>query len=75
MPDISLVPLPGSERSMLPGASVVGPVNPAEHIEVTVITRRGRLSGSAAKSSGSTTGAIRTTSDWSVTCCPHSGWK
>ena len=40
MPDHARVPLPGSERGTLPGAEVIGPVQDAEPIEVTVFTRR-----------------------------------
>jgi kumamolisin len=40
MTDPSLVPLPGSERPPLPGAEIIGPVDPAQRIEVTLITRR-----------------------------------
>jgi kumamolisin len=40
MPDQSFVPLPGSERSDLPGALPAGAVNGAERIEVTLILRR-----------------------------------
>jgi kumamolisin len=36
----SLVPLAGSERSELPQAVAAGPINPAEHVELTIITRR-----------------------------------
>src|SRR5262245_23636438 len=43
----SHVPLPGSERAPLPGAKVVGPTNPNEQIEVTVLLRP-RTSGAAA---------------------------
>ncbi len=35
----SFVPLPGSERSALPGAEVTGPVDPSQRIEVTLVTR------------------------------------
>ena len=35
----SFVPLPGSERGALPGAEVTGPVDPAQRIEVTLVTR------------------------------------
>ncbi|HXY54163.1 MAG TPA: S53 family peptidase [Nitrospirota bacterium] len=34
------IPLPGSERSALPGARVVGPADPTERILVTVLVRR-----------------------------------
>jgi kumamolisin len=40
MPDTPMVLLPGSERSVLPGTRVVGPIDQSEWIEVTVITRR-----------------------------------
>ncbi|HEY2315271.1 MAG TPA: S53 family peptidase [Streptosporangiaceae bacterium] len=36
----SLVPLAGSQRSELPAAAAAGPVDPAERIELTIITRR-----------------------------------
>ncbi len=36
----SLVPLAGSQRSLVPGAAPAGPVDPDERIELTVITRR-----------------------------------
>ena len=36
----SLVPLAGSQRSELPQAAAAGPVDPAERIELTIITRR-----------------------------------
>ena len=36
----SLVPLAGSERSELPQAAAAGPVDPAEEVELTIITRR-----------------------------------
>jgi len=36
----SLVPLAGSQRSELPEAGAAGPVDPAERIELTIITRR-----------------------------------
>jgi len=36
----SLVPLAGSIRSELPQAAPAGPVNPAEQVELTIITRR-----------------------------------
>ena len=36
----SVVPLAGSERSPLPRAQPAGPVDPAERIELTLITRR-----------------------------------
>ncbi len=36
----SLVPLAGSQRSELPQAASAGPVDPAERVELTVITRR-----------------------------------
>ncbi len=38
----SLVPLPGSERGELVRATAVRPADPAERIELTVITRRAR---------------------------------
>ena len=34
------IPIPGSERSALPGARIVGPANPRERIQVTVLIRR-----------------------------------
>ncbi len=40
MSEISLVPLPGSERAALPSATAVGPVDESEQIEITVMTRR-----------------------------------
>jgi kumamolisin len=40
MTPVSFVPLAGSERSPLPGAQPAGPVDPAERIELTLITRR-----------------------------------
>jgi len=40
MTPASLVPLPGSERAPLPEAQLLGPVDPAEWIEVTLVTRR-----------------------------------
>jgi kumamolisin len=36
----SLVPLAGSERSELPQIAAAGPVDPAEQVELTIITRR-----------------------------------
>jgi len=36
----SFVPLPGSERSPLPGAERAGAIDGSERIEVTVVTRR-----------------------------------
>jgi kumamolisin len=36
----SLVPLAGSQRSELPQAAAAGPVDPAEQVELTIITRR-----------------------------------
>jgi kumamolisin len=36
----SLVPLAGSQRSELPAATAAGPVDPAELVELTLITRR-----------------------------------
>ena len=39
-------PLPGSERQPLPNARVVGPADPNERIEVTILVRP-RLSGAA----------------------------
>jgi kumamolisin len=36
----SLIPLAGSERSELPEAVAAGPVDPAEHVQLTIITRR-----------------------------------
>jgi len=35
-----LVPLAGSERSELPQAAAAGPIDPAEQVELTIITRR-----------------------------------
>ena len=40
MPEPSFVPLPGSERAPLAEAEVVGPLDPAQRIEVTLVTRR-----------------------------------
>jgi kumamolisin len=34
------VPVPGSVRTPIPGAEVVGPVDPGEWVEVTVVLRR-----------------------------------
>ncbi len=34
------IPIPGSERTALPGARIVGPADPAERIRVTVVVRR-----------------------------------
>jgi kumamolisin len=36
----SLVPLAGSQRSELPQAAAAGPIDPAEQVELTIITRR-----------------------------------
>lgn len=42
----NLVPVAGSERLPLPGASSIGPIDPNEHIEVTVrVRRRSHLAG------------------------------
>src|SRR5579875_2513828 len=40
MAEGSFVPLPGSEREALPGIRELGPVDEAERIEVTLVTRR-----------------------------------
>jgi kumamolisin len=40
MADAQFVPLPGSERPPVAGAQPAGPVDPAERIELTLITRR-----------------------------------
>jgi kumamolisin len=40
MPKETFVPLPGSERQPLPRAVAAGPVDPAEHAELTVVLRR-----------------------------------
>jgi kumamolisin len=40
MPEPSSVPLPGSERAPLPEAEVIGPLDPSERIDVTLVTRR-----------------------------------
>ena len=40
MPEESFVPLPGSERKPLPAAEQAGPVDDAELIQITVVTRR-----------------------------------
>ena len=40
MPEPSFVPLPGSERAPITEAETVGPVDPAQRIEITLITRR-----------------------------------
>ncbi len=40
MPEQLYVPLAGSERAAIPGAQDAGPVDPAERIEVTLVTRR-----------------------------------
>jgi hypothetical protein len=34
------LPLKGSERVALPGARVLGPANPTERLEVSVLVRR-----------------------------------
>jgi kumamolisin len=51
MPKESFVPLPGSERQALPRSVAVGPVDPAERAELTVVLRRqsaGALGAAAA---------------------------
>lgn len=40
MTEPAFVPLPGSERQPLPRAEIIGPVDPTQRIEVTLITRR-----------------------------------
>jgi hypothetical protein len=40
MPEPSFVPVPGSERAPLPEAEVIGPIDPSERIDVTLVTRR-----------------------------------
>jgi kumamolisin len=40
MTELPFVLLPGSERAPLPDAQPVGPIDPAEQIEVTLVTRR-----------------------------------
>ena len=40
MPESSFVPLPGSERAPLPEAEVIGPLDPTERIDITLVTRR-----------------------------------
>ena len=35
------IDLPGSERTLLPGSSKIGPCDPQEQIQVTVFLRRG----------------------------------
>jgi kumamolisin len=40
MTEGSFVPLPGSERETISGVQDIGPVDPGERIEVTLITRR-----------------------------------
>jgi kumamolisin len=40
MPEPSFVPLPGSERTPLTGADMIGPVDSGLRIEVTLVTRR-----------------------------------
>jgi kumamolisin len=40
MTEMTYVPLPGSERTALPQAAPAGSLDEAEHIEVTLITRR-----------------------------------
>ncbi|MGO9293014.1 MAG: protease pro-enzyme activation domain-containing protein [Streptosporangiaceae bacterium] len=40
MTEVSLVPLPGSERAALPSATAVGTIDESERIQITLITRR-----------------------------------
>ncbi len=40
MPEPSFVPLPGSERAPIAEAEVIGPVDPSQPIDITLVTRR-----------------------------------
>jgi len=42
MPDSTKIPLSGSERAPLPGATLVGPTDPNQLVEVSVVLRRKR---------------------------------
>ncbi len=45
MPSDSYVPIPGSDRSPIPGATLIGPANPDERLQVTVVLRHKLSSG------------------------------
>src|SRR5689334_21992628 len=63
MADTHYVALPGSDRTLIPGSQVVGPVNRAEPVEVTIRLRSRAGSGdleAALNKLGSTPPADRT---------------
>jgi kumamolisin len=48
--------LKGSERAAIPGARVVGPANPSERLEVSVLVRRRGQQAMQARVAGLTAG-------------------